>query len=86
MGAANVDPAPLMVDDPDDVPPLDELLHAAPISTMAAAAMPAAAPREAGSVAPARLRHDLAPARLRNDACTILMMAPPSQTFRPGPA
>jgi len=86
MGAANVDPAPLMVDEPDDDPPFDELLHAAPVRTTAAAAMAAAVLREACRVAPARLRHDVAPARLRHDACTILMMAPPSQTFRPGPA
>jgi hypothetical protein len=68
MGAANVDPAPLIVDEPDGEAPFDEVLHAAPVRTTAAAAMTAAVLRVACA------------------ACTILMMAPPSQTFRPGPA
>jgi hypothetical protein len=49
MGAANVEPAPLRVDEPAAVvAPLDELLllHAAAASTMATPAAPAAALRE----------------------------------------
>jgi hypothetical protein len=64
MGAANVEPAPLRVDEPDpDDPGLAELLlHAAPASMMPTAATPAAALRE---TAPRK---------------TILMTAPPGLT------
>jgi hypothetical protein len=57
MGAANVEPAPLMVPEPDaDVPPLDdELLHAAPASRTATATTPAAARLEAARLDAARL-------------------------------
>jgi len=71
MGAANVEPAPLMVDEPDvDDPPLDELLllHAAPASRTAIAATPMAALRATGP------------------GCTILMTAPPGLTAPAGPA
>jgi hypothetical protein len=69
MGAANVEPAPLRVDEPDpDDPGLAELLlHAAPASMMPTAATPAAALRE---TAPRKT----APRK------TILMTAPPGLT------
>jgi hypothetical protein len=80
MGAANVEPAPLMVPEPDaDVPPLDdELLHAAPASRTATATTPAAALLEAALLEAALL--EAGPGR------TILMTAPPGLTAPPGPA
>src|ERR1700730_4865248 len=91
MGAANVEPAPLRVPEPDpDDPPLDELLlHAAPASRMPIAASATAALRETGPPCTILITAPPGPAAAFREAappCTILITAPPGLTARPGPA